>query len=174
LHSFALAIGLAASSTAPTWRDASLALVALSGLYLILAALISYGIGGYVAGRMRRRVSGGTLDEIEFRDGVHGAGAWALATLLTALIAFGGAQSLTRLAAPSSGSAGASTSVGGENIRIRYRSFVSWRASRRQYGVHALRGWTHPSHSVQPPRPARGGSHRTSAAGHYSNWSGPR
>jgi hypothetical protein len=36
--------------------------------------------------------------------------------LLTALIAFGGAQSLTRLAAPSSSSAGASTSVGGENI----------------------------------------------------------
>src|SRR5215204_6049395 len=60
LHNFAGAIGLAASSTAPTWRDASLALVALSGLYLILVALISYGTGGYVAGRMRRRLSGGT------------------------------------------------------------------------------------------------------------------
>ena len=116
LHSFAVAIGLAAGSTAPTWRDASLALVALSGLYLILVALISYAVGGYVAGRMRRRVAGGTADEIEFRDGVHGAAAWALATLLTALIAFGGAQSLTRLAAPSTGSAGPSTSVGGENI----------------------------------------------------------
>jgi hypothetical protein len=113
LHSFAVAIGLAASSTAPTWRDASLALVALSGLYLVLVALLSYGIGGYVAGRMRSRLSGGTPDEIEFRDG---AAAWALATLLTALIAFGGAQSLTRLAAPASGPAGPSTSVAGENI----------------------------------------------------------
>src|SRR5690349_6254713 len=73
LHGFSLGIGLAASSTAPTWRDASLALVALSGLYLILVALISYGIGGYVAGRMRPRRSGGTADEIDFRDGVHGA-----------------------------------------------------------------------------------------------------
>jgi hypothetical protein len=116
LHSFAGAIGLAASSTAPTWRDASLALVALSGLYLVLVALLSYGIGGYVAGRMRSRLSEGTPDEVEFRDGVHGAAAWALATLLTALIAFGGAQSLTRLAAPASGSAGPSTSVGSENI----------------------------------------------------------
>jgi hypothetical protein len=116
LHSFAGAIGLAASSTAPTWRDASLALVALSGLYLVLVALLSYGIGGYVAGRMRSRLSEGTPDEVEFRDGVHGAAAWALATLLTALIAFGGAQSLTRLAAPSNGSAGPSTSVGSENI----------------------------------------------------------
>jgi hypothetical protein len=116
LHGFALGVGLAASSTAPTWRDASFALVALSGLYLILVALISYGIGGYVAGRMRPRLSGGTTDEIDFRDGMHGAGAWALATLLTALIAFAGTQSLTRLAAPSTGTAGASTSVGGENI----------------------------------------------------------
>src|SRR5215208_8058788 len=116
MHSFAAAIGLAVSSTAPTWRDASLALVALSGLYLVLTALISYGVGGYVAGRLRTRLTGGTPDEIEFRDGMHGAAAWALATLLTAVIAFGGAQSLTRLAAPSSGSAGPSTSVAGENV----------------------------------------------------------
>ena len=38
LHSFGVAVGLALSSTAPTWRDASFALVALSGLYLVLVA----------------------------------------------------------------------------------------------------------------------------------------
>jgi len=116
MHSFAVAIGLAVSSAAPTWRDASLALVALSGLYLIIAALISYGVGGYVTGRLRTRLTGGTPDEIEFRDGMHGAAAWALATLMTAVIAFGGAQTLTRLAAPSTGTAGPSTSVAGENM----------------------------------------------------------
>jgi hypothetical protein len=116
LHSFAAGIGIAVSSTAPTWRDASFALVALSGLYLVLVALISYGFGGYVAGRMRSRLSGRTPEENEFRDGVHGAATWALATLLTALLIFGGAQSLTRLAAPSTGTAGPSTSVAGENI----------------------------------------------------------
>jgi hypothetical protein len=116
LHSFAAGIGAAVSSTAPTWRDASFALVALSGLYLVLVALVSYGFGGYVAGRMRSRLAGRTPDETEFRDGVHGAATWALATLLTALLLFGGAQSLTRLAAPSTGTAGPSTSVGGENI----------------------------------------------------------
>jgi hypothetical protein len=138
LHSFAGAIGLAASSTAPTWRDASLALVALSGLYLVLVALISYGIGGYVAGRMRSRLSGGTPDEIEFRDGVHGAEAWALATLLTALIAFGGAQSLTRLAAPSSGPAGPSTSVAGENI-IAYDIDRLFRGVRPDVNMESIR-----------------------------------
>ena len=116
MHTFAGAIGMAVSSTAPTWRDASLALVALSGVYLILVALIAYGVGGYVAGRMRTRLTGGTPDEIEFRDGVHGGATWAVATLLTAVLAFGAAQTLTRLAAPSSGPAGPSTSVAGENI----------------------------------------------------------
>ena len=100
LHSFGVAIGLALSSTAPTWRDASFALVALSGLYLVLVAIAAYGAGGYGAGRMRGRLRAGAPDEIEFRDGVHGAAVWALATLLTALIVFGGAQALTRLAAP--------------------------------------------------------------------------
>ena len=51
LHAFALAIGLSVSSTAPTWRDASFALFLLSGLYVVLAALASYGLGGYLCVR---------------------------------------------------------------------------------------------------------------------------
>ena len=56
LHAFAVAIGLSVSSTAPTWRDASFALVLLSGLYLVLAALGSYSLGGYLAGLTRARL----------------------------------------------------------------------------------------------------------------------
>ena len=41
LHSFAGAIGLAVSSTAPTWRDASMTLQLLSGLYLVVVAVIA-------------------------------------------------------------------------------------------------------------------------------------
>src|SRR5215472_14914766 len=57
LHAFALAMGLSVSSTAPTWRDASFALAFLSGLYLILAALAAYGLGGYLAGLMHTRLT---------------------------------------------------------------------------------------------------------------------
>src|SRR3954451_370326 len=53
LHAFASAIGLGVSSTAPTWRDASIALWLLGGLYLIFVAVISYGGGAYLAGRVR-------------------------------------------------------------------------------------------------------------------------
>src|SRR5215469_15088646 len=83
LHSFALAIGLSVSSTAPTWRDASFALVALSGLYIILAALASYGLGGYLAGLMRARLV--SRDHAELHDGIQGLLVWA--TLLTVVIA---------------------------------------------------------------------------------------
>src|ERR1700728_3546717 len=50
LNSFGVALGLGLSSASPTWRDTSFALVLLSGLFLLLAALASYGLGGYVAG----------------------------------------------------------------------------------------------------------------------------
>jgi hypothetical protein len=109
LHSFAVAIGLSVSSTAPTWRDASIALVLLSGLYLLLAAIVSYGFGGYLAGRMRSRLATGTPDEL---DGIHGLLVWAIATLLTGLIAFAAMQSLGRAAAPSGGPAGTSARSG--------------------------------------------------------------
>jgi hypothetical protein len=112
LDSFGASIGLSVSSTAPTWRDASFALVLLSGLYLLLAAIVAYGFGGYLAGRLRLRGAGPPA-EIEFRDGIHGVLAWALATLLLAAIAVAAAPALSRLAAPTSSP---STSVRGENL----------------------------------------------------------
>ena len=116
LHTFAGAVGLAVSSTAPTWRDASVGLWILSGVYLILVALASYGRGGYVAGLLRDRF--GVVvkdDDVEFRDNVHGLLVWGIATLLTALLVLLAASSSTRLAAPSGGHAGPATSLAGEN-----------------------------------------------------------
>ena len=128
LHAFALAMGLSVSSTAPTWQDASFALVLLSGLYVLLAALASYGLGGYVAGLMRTRAT--SREDADLRDGLHGLLVWALATLLTAVIGLATAQSLARLAAPPSAQAGASTSVGGESL-IAYDLDHLFRAERR-------------------------------------------
>ena len=128
LHSFALAMGLAVSSTAPTWRDASFALVALSGLYVILAALASYGLGGYLAGLMRARLS--SREDADLRDGIQGLLVWALATLLTAVIGLAAVQSLARLGAPSGGQAGPSASVAGENV-IAYDLDRLFRSERR-------------------------------------------
>ena len=84
LVGFGVTVGLGISSTAPTWRDASAALAILSGVYLILQAIISFGVGGYLAGRVRA-VAGAratVVEETERADGVHGLGAWALAVVI--------------------------------------------------------------------------------------------
>jgi len=113
LHSFAAALGLSLSSTAPTWRDTSFALVFLAGLYLVLLAIVSYSFGAYVAARLQTPLAGVSSDA-EFRDGMHGLLVWGLATLLTGIMVIAAAQAVPRLAAPSAGAA--STSVAGENI----------------------------------------------------------
>src|ERR1700741_4744885 len=77
---FAATVGLGVSSAAPTWRDASVALWLLSGIYLILQALISFGCGGYIAGRTRAPVAA-CSEDVERRDGLHGVAAWALAVV---------------------------------------------------------------------------------------------
>jgi predicted transcriptional regulator len=110
LHAFATAIGISLSSTAPTWRDASFALVFLSGLYLMLTALASYSFGAYIAARLRVPFTGAPADA-EFRDGMQGLLVWALATLLTGVIVVATVNAVPRATAPS-----ASTSVAGETI----------------------------------------------------------
>ena len=97
LVTFAAAVGLGVSSTAPTWRDASAALWILSGIYLILQAVLSFGFGAYIAGRLRRSLAAGPSDEVETRDGIHGLAVWALAVVIGSLVAgFVGAAALNR------------------------------------------------------------------------------
>jgi hypothetical protein len=97
LLSFGATLGLGLSSTAPTWRDASAALWLASGLYLIIQALVSFGVGGYIAGRVSPAVVPLDPGETEHRDGLHGLGAWAIAVILgAALAALIGSAALTR------------------------------------------------------------------------------
>jgi hypothetical protein len=88
LITFGSALGLSATSTAPTWRDASATFAVLSGLFLVLTALVSFGFGGYLAGRLRRSwIPSLHPDFVNFRDGVHGLVAWALAVLIAGVVA---------------------------------------------------------------------------------------
>ena len=82
LITFAMSVGLGVSSTAPTWRDASVALWVLSGVFLVLQALVSFGCGGYLAGRVRSPYAAIETDEVEKRDGLHGIASWAVAVIL--------------------------------------------------------------------------------------------
>ncbi|HEY6024876.1 MAG TPA: hypothetical protein VIV34_11965 [Pseudolabrys sp.] len=139
LHAFAGAIGLSIASTAPTWRDSSFALVLLSGLYLILLALASYGFGAFIAARLGAPMAA-VAEEREFFDGLNGLIVWALATLLTGLFVLAAIQVTPRLAAPSAASSGLSSSVAGENL-IAYDLDRLFRSERRPQGPQADMGY---------------------------------
>jgi hypothetical protein len=81
LITFATAIGLAVSSVSPTWRDTSIGLVVLSGAWVVLTAVGSFALGGYLAGRVRSRWPA-SADEVHFRDGVHGLLVWSIAVIV--------------------------------------------------------------------------------------------
>jgi hypothetical protein len=87
LLAFAVTIGLGVTSTAPTWRDTSTALAILSGLYLIIQAVLSFGLGGYIAGHARTPIATTAVEETEHVDGAHGLGTWALAVVMGAILA---------------------------------------------------------------------------------------
>jgi hypothetical protein len=100
LIAFGAAIGLSIVSLSPTWRDASPTLALVSGLFLLLTAISSFGLGGYVAGRLRERWhTGAHSDVVEFRDGTHGVVAWALAVVITGLVASASAAIIASKAA---------------------------------------------------------------------------
>jgi hypothetical protein len=130
LLAFGTGIGLATSSVSPTWRDASFALWFLTGIYLVFVAILSFGLGGYVAGRLRGRIATvSAADELDFRDGMHGLLAWALAIVLGAVLAIAAASLAAPAAVPGSGNAGPSTSVAGENT-IAYELDQLFRSTR--------------------------------------------
>jgi hypothetical protein len=94
LLSFGSAIGLAVASPSSSWRDTSSMLALLAGLWLLLTSLASFGLGGYLAGRLRAAWSVGGPHEVEFRDGIHGLLVWGLAIILGTFLGFAATRSI--------------------------------------------------------------------------------
>ena len=88
---FASAVGLMVASPSPTWRDTSVWLAILSGFWIIVVAIGSFALGGYLAGRVRSTWKA-SEDEVEFRDGAHGLLVWAVGVVLGAVLLRDGEQ----------------------------------------------------------------------------------
>jgi hypothetical protein len=92
----AFGIGLGLSVVSP-WSGAGVSATTFkigTGLYLIVIAMLASSIGGYIAGRLRTRWVGVHSDEVYFRDTAHGFIAWALASVLGAVLLASPASSL--------------------------------------------------------------------------------
>jgi hypothetical protein len=84
----AFGAGMGFSAVSP-WASSGVSATTFSvgtGIYLIVIAMLSSTVGGYLAGRLRTRWSAVHTDEIYFRDTAHGFMAWACATVLSAAL----------------------------------------------------------------------------------------
>jgi hypothetical protein len=128
LIAFGTALGMSIASSSPTWRDTSFTLAVASGLYLLITALVSFGFGGYVAGRLRERWDpSASRDVIEFRDGMHGIVSWSLAVIITGLVA----ATSTATIASKTVQSGTSTSAAAGEPLVAYELDRLFRGDRR-------------------------------------------
>jgi hypothetical protein len=112
LIAFGLGLGL---SVVSPWAGAGVSATTFkigTGLYLIVIAMLSSSIGGYIAGRLRTRWIGVHSDEVYFRDTAHGFVAWAFASVLGAVL----------LATPVSSLIGGGSSAAGQGAASAGRS----------------------------------------------------
>ncbi len=82
----AFGAGLGLSAVSP-WSDSGISASSFktgTGIYLVIVAVMSSAVGGYLAARLRTKWVGVSTHEAFFRDSAHGFLAWAFATLLSA------------------------------------------------------------------------------------------
>lgn len=82
----ALGAGLGLASVSP-WSGSGVSgstFTNITGAYLVVVAVMSSAIGGYLASRLRAKWTDLHINEVFFRDSAHGLVAWAFATVLSA------------------------------------------------------------------------------------------
>lgn len=112
LISFGSALGLsfanfhAREGVSPIWVGIAAA------TWLIWVQVSSFMAGGYLTGRMRRRIGDATEHESDVRDGAHGLLVWAGASILGAVLTVGGLGAVANTA----GSAAATVATAASNL----------------------------------------------------------
>lgn len=114
LIAFGVGMGFSAISPWPGEGVSTTTFKIVTGIYLIVTALMSSAVGGYLAGRLRAKWVGVNPNAVFFRDTAHGFLAWAFATVLGAAvlggaatqIASGGLQGVAQMAGGAAQAAG--------------------------------------------------------------------
>ena len=108
---FGAALGLSAISADPGEGSFNFAII-LSGIWVVVTLVASYAAGGYIAGRMRRRVDQASADEVMARDMINGLVVWGVGMVIGAMLLTNAAISAVGTAAGTVATA-AGSAVGG-------------------------------------------------------------
>ena len=79
-------LGLASASPWPGAGASVATFTVMTGIWLIITQWAASGIGGYLTGRLRTRWANTHTHEVFFRDTAHGFLAWAVSTIVVALL----------------------------------------------------------------------------------------
>ncbi len=104
-------LGLAALSPWHSARETASRFGFAAILWVCVTQVLTSGLGGYLAGRLRHRWPAVAMDEVYFRDTAHGFLTWAVATLATAALFAAMLPALGRTGAQAAASAGPSALV---------------------------------------------------------------
>ncbi len=129
LLTFGSGIGL---SIVSPWSGSGLSIVTfavLTSLWALVAQLGAFAAGGYLAGRMRRPWSDATVEEVEFRDGAHGALVWAVGVAFGAFLFASAVAGSTRMVATAGTGALSTSSLSDSNNASIDALFRSTRAA---------------------------------------------
>jgi hypothetical protein len=110
LFTFGTAIGLSMVSPYEGEGASRAAYLATLGLWSLWVIVSSFMAGGYISGRLRRRVGDGTEHEVEVRDGAHGLLVWATGIVLASFLLVLGVTGLIGTAASAGAPAAAAAS----------------------------------------------------------------
>jgi hypothetical protein len=115
MTTFGAAIGLSATSPLSGTSINGTAWIVATAIWVLWIAVSSFVAGGYLAGRMRRRVHDATEHESDVRDGVHGLVVWAIGALLLGYLAASSITGLTKSVAGAAATGAAATIAGAAN-----------------------------------------------------------
>jgi hypothetical protein len=109
---FGAGIGLSAVSAHPYAGASAKALAVISALYTAVTMVAAFAAGGYITGRMRLPATEDDLAEVDFRDGAHGFGVWALGLVLGAAVAASGVTGVLKTAVQATSAVAGATAAG--------------------------------------------------------------
>jgi hypothetical protein len=114
LLTFGAAIGLSATSPWPNSGMSAKVIAGVAVFWTLAQQIGAFMAGGYIAGRMRTRWNDAPQDEVDFRDGLHGALVWAVGIVIGAALIMSTASAVARTGAQVAGQA--AVTVAGSNV----------------------------------------------------------